>query len=145
MTKILVLHGLGMNMRGKVKLEVFGTKTLPEYDQENMAAASALGLDVEIFQSNIEGEIVNKLYEAAARRFAGAAINPAGFSIGYRGLTVAIEQVGFPVIEVHVSNPANRAIQSDVTKVCRGTVTGFGVASYKLALAGLREISAVAR
>lgn len=140
MTEILVIHGLGMNMRGKVKPEIFGTMTLPEYDAEIRAAAEEFGLSVAIFQSNIEGEIVNRLYEAADRGIGGAIINPAGFSIGYRGLTVAIEQVGFPVVEVHVSNPASRGVQSDVGKVCRATVTGFGVGSYRLALAGLKTL-----
>jgi 3-dehydroquinate dehydratase II len=139
---VLVIHGLGMNMRGKLKREIFGPMTLPEYDRQIEAAARELQLAVEIVQSNAEGEIVNKLYDAAERSFAGAVINPAGFSIGYRGLTVAIEQVGFPVVEVHVSNPANRGIQSDLSKVCRATVTGFGVAGYKLALAGLKEMLA---
>lgn len=140
MTKVLVIHGLGMNMRGKTKPEVFGTMTLPEYDAEIYAAAKELGLSVEILQSNFEGEIVNRLYEAAEQGVGGAVINPAGFCIGYRGLTVAIDQVGFPVVEVHVSNPVIRGIQSDVAKVCRATVTGFGVGSYRLALAGLRDL-----
>jgi 3-dehydroquinate dehydratase-2 len=142
LNRVLVIHGLGMNMRGKLKREIFGPMTLPEYDEQIKAAARELQLAVEIIQSNLEGEIVNKLYDAAERNFAGAVINPAGFSIGYRGLTVAIEQVGFPVVEVHVSNPANRGIQSDLSKVCRATVTGFGVTGYRLALAGLKEMLA---
>jgi 3-dehydroquinate dehydratase II len=145
MSKVLVVHGLGMNMRGRVKRELFGAMTLAEYDEQIRVAAQELGFAVDIFQSNFEGEIVNKLYDAVDRNFAGAVINPAGFSIGYRGLTVAIEQLGFPVVEVHVSNPANRGIQSDVGKVCRATVTGFGVAGYRLALAGLKGILAPAR
>ena len=140
MDRVLVIHGLGMNMRGKVKREVFGSMTLPEYDRQIEEAARELRFSAEIVQSNFEGEIVNKLYDAAERGFAGAVINPAGFSIGYRGLTVAIEQVGFPVVEVHVSNPANRGIQSDLSKVCRATVTGLGVTGYKLALVGLKEV-----
>ncbi len=140
MDRVLVIHGLGMNMRGKVKREVFGSMTLPEYDRQIEEAARELRFSAEIVQSNFEGEIVNKLYDAAERGLAGAVINPAGFSIGYRGLTVAIEQVGFPVVEVHVSNPANRGIQSDLSKVCRATVTGFGVTGYKLALVGLKEV-----
>jgi 3-dehydroquinate dehydratase-2 len=140
MINVLVLHGLGMNMRGKVKREIFGSMTLAEYDAQISVAARELGFEVEIFQSNLEGDIVNKLYCAAERSFSGAVINPAGFSTGYRGLTVAIDQVGFPVVEVHVSNPANRGIQSDLSKVCRATVTGFGVGGYKLALVGLKEI-----
>src|SRR3546814_15264825 len=67
MAGILVIHGLGMNMRGKVKQDVFGAMTLPEYDASIRAAAEELGLSPEIFQSNAEGEIVDKLSEAAGR------------------------------------------------------------------------------
>src|SRR3546814_19432982 len=116
--------------------DLFGAMTLPEYDASIRAAAEDLGLSPEIFQSNAEGEVVDKLYEAAGRGVAGAVINPAGFSIGYRGLTVAIDQVEFPVVEVHVSNPAHHGIQSDVGKVCRATVTGFGVGGYRTAIIG---------
>ena len=64
MPKILVIHGAGMNMRGKVQLDVFGPTTLPEYDERIRGYAKELGVEVEIFHSNVEGEIVNKLYAA---------------------------------------------------------------------------------
>jgi len=64
MPKILVIHGAGMNMRGKVQLDVFGPMTLPEYDERIRGYAKELGVEVEIFHSNVEGEIVNKLYAA---------------------------------------------------------------------------------
>ena len=64
MAKILVLHGLGMNMRGKVQTSVFGTQTLDEYDEQIRQYADELGVEVEIFHSNIEGEVVNKIYDA---------------------------------------------------------------------------------
>src|SRR3546814_18212640 len=96
MAEILVIHGLGMNMRGKVKQDVFGAMTLPEYDASIRAAAEELGLSPEIFQSNAEGEIVDKLYEAAGRGVAGAVINPAGLSVGSRAWRAASGQVGTP-------------------------------------------------
>ena len=64
MTKILVIHGAGMNMRGKVQLDVFGPMLLPEYDEHIRKYAAEHGFDVEIFHSNIEGEVINKFYEA---------------------------------------------------------------------------------
>ena len=64
MPKILVIHGAGMNMRGKVQTEIFGKMTLPEYDEKIRGYAKELGLDIEIFHSNIEGEVVNKFYAA---------------------------------------------------------------------------------
>ena len=64
MAKILIIHGAGMNMRGKVQTEIFGPMTLPEYDERIRGYASELGLDIEIFHSNIEGEVINRLYQA---------------------------------------------------------------------------------
>jgi 3-dehydroquinate dehydratase-2 len=139
MTKILIIHGAGMNMRGKVQTEIFGTMTLPEYDERIKAYAAELGLEIELFHSNIEGEVVNKLYEANDRGFDAALFNPAGFSRGYPALVAAIGQVRFPTIEVHISNPVRRGPVSDTATVSLGMVTGFGVAGYYLALRGLRD------
>jgi 3-dehydroquinate dehydratase-2 len=140
MTKILVIHGAGMNMRGKVQTEIFGTMTLPEYDSHIRAYASELGVEIEIFHSNIEGEVVNKLYAANDRDCDAAIFNPAGFSRGYPALTAAIGQVRFPTIEIHISNPMRRGPASDTVAVSRGVVAGFGVSGYYLALRGLRDM-----
>ncbi len=140
MTKILIIHGAGMNMRGKVQTEIFGTMTLPEYDAHIRKYAAELGLEIDIFHSNIEGEVVNRLYAANDAGFDGAIFNPAGFSRGYPALVAAIGQVKFPTIEVHISNPVRRGPVSDTATVSRGMVTGFGVEGYYLALRGLRGI-----
>ena len=142
MAKILVIHGAGMNMRGKVQTEIFGPVTLPEYDERIRGYAAELGVDIEIFHSNIEGDVINKLYDATERGFAAAIFNPAGFSRGYPALTAAISQVKFPTIEVHISNPVRRGPVSDTATVSQGMVTGFGVAGYYLALRGLRDMLA---
>ena len=63
MTKILILHGAGMNMRGKSQISTFGTQTLDDYDNQITEYANQLGVEIELFHSNIEGEVVNKLYE----------------------------------------------------------------------------------
>jgi len=79
--KVLVIHGAGMNMRGKVQVEVFGPMLLPQYDEHIRKYAAELKVDVEIFHSNIEGEVINKLYEAHDEAGVdGAIINPAGYS-----------------------------------------------------------------
>ena len=140
MPKVLIIHGAGMNMRGKVQTEVFGTMTLPEYDEHIRKYAAELGLEVEIFHSNIEGEVVNRFYDAYNRGVDAAIINPAGYTTGYPALTAAIAQVGFPTIEVHISNPARRGGVSEIARVSRGVVTGFGVFGYYLALRGIRSI-----
>jgi 3-dehydroquinate dehydratase-2 len=138
--KILVVHGAGMNMRGKVQTDIFGTMTLPEYDAHIRRYAEELGVAIEIFQSNIEGEVINRLYAASDQGYDAAIFNPAGFSRGYPALVAAIAQVKFPVIEVHISNPVRRGPVSDTATVSRGMVTGFGVAGYYLALRGLRDL-----
>jgi 3-dehydroquinate dehydratase-2 len=137
MTKILVVHGAGMNMRGKVQKEIFGTLTLADYDREIRAYATALKIEAETFHSNIEGEVVNRFYAANDEGFNGAIINPSGFMTGYPALYQAISLVTFPTLEVHVSNPARRGLSSDVAKVCAGCVAGFGIHGYDLALRAL--------
>ena len=131
-----------MNMRGKVQTEIFGTMTLPEYDAHIRTYAAELGVEIEIFHSNIEGEVVNRLYAANDAGVDGAIFNPAGFSRGYPALVAAIGQVKFPTIEVHISNPVRRGPVSDTATVSRGIVAGFGVEGYYLALRGLRGLVA---
>jgi 3-dehydroquinate dehydratase-2 len=138
--KVLVIHGCGMNMRGKVQTDVFGPMTLPQYDERIRSYAGELGIDVEIFHSNIEGEVINKFYDAHEGGVDGAIINPAGYTTGHPALVAAIAQVSFPTIELHVSNPARRGVVSDIAKACRGSLAGFGVYGYHMALRGLQEL-----
>jgi 3-dehydroquinate dehydratase II len=139
MAKILVIHGAGMNMRGKVQTEIFGPMTLPEYDERIRGYASELGVEIEIFHSNIEGEVINRLYAANDQGFDAAIFNPAGFSRGYPALVAAISQVKFPTIELHMSNPVRRGPVSETATVSHGMVTGFGIVGYYLGLRGLRD------
>ena len=139
MGKVLVIQGAGMNMRGKAQVEIFGAATLEEIDGQIKGYAEALGVEVELFHSNIEGEVVNALYDAHERGFAAALINPAGYTTVSGPLRGAIGQVGFPVYEVHMSNPTARGTVSQVLPVCRGAVYGFGVYGYRLALEAVRQ------
>ena len=139
MPKVLVIHGAGMNMRGKSQLDVFGPMTLPEYDQHIRRYAVELGVEVEIFHSNIEGEVINKLYAAHDGGVDAAIINPAGYTTGHPALAAAIGQVKFPTFELHISNPARRGRVSEIATVSRGVVTGFGIFGYWLALRGIRD------
>lgn len=140
MLKILIVHGAGMNMRGKAQLDIFGPMTLPEYDEHIRKYAAEFNIEVEIFHSNVEGEVINKFYQAHDRGVDAAIINPAGYTTGYPALMAAIAQVRFPTIELHISNPARRGRESEIARVCRGVVTGFGIYGYYLALAGLRDL-----
>ena len=140
--KVLVIHGAGMNMRGKVQLDIFGPMTLPQYDDQIRSYAKELGVDVEIFHSNVEGEIVNRLYTANDQAFDAAIFNPAAFGTGYPTLVAAISQVKFPTIEVHISNPIRRGPASQTAAASQGVVAGFGIAGYALALRGIRDMTA---
>jgi 3-dehydroquinate dehydratase II len=142
MAKILIVHGAGMNMRGKVQTEIFGPMTLPEYDERIRSYAAELGLDVEIFHSNIEGDVINKFYEANDKGFDAALFNPAAFGSGYPALVAAISQVKFPTIEIHISNPIRRGPASQTAAVSHGVIAGFGIAGYYLALRGVRDMLA---
>ena len=138
--KVLVIHGAGMNMRGKVQIEVFGPMTMPQYDEQIRNYAAELGIDVETFHSNVEGEVINRIYDAHEANVDGAIINPAGYTTGHSALGAAIAQVKFPTIEVHVSNPAKRGASSDIARVTRGSIAGFGVFGYYMAMRALKDI-----
>ena len=141
MGKVLVIQGAGMNMRGKVQLETFGPMTLEEMNEQILGYAESLGMDIELMHSNIEGEVVNALYDAHDRNFDAALINPAGYTTTTGPIKGAISQVVFPVIEVHASNPTARGTVSQVLPVCKGAVYGFGVYGYKLALEAVKQMA----
>ena len=119
--------------------------TLPEYDTRIRAYAAALDIEIEIFHSNIEGDVIHRLYDAHDQGFDAAIINPSGFTRGYPALTAAIAGVKFPTIEVHISNPLRRGPASQTSAVSLGVIAGFGVAGYALALRGLRDHLAASR
>ena len=144
MTKVLVIQGAGMNMRGKSQIELFGPATLDEINDQVRGYADSLGVDVEIFHSNIAGEVLNALYDAHDRDVDAVVINPAGFTNNTGPLPGAIEQVRYPVIEVHFTNPTSRGVVSAVLPKCKGSVYGFGVYGYYLALEAAKRITSPA-
>ena len=142
MTRVLVIQGAGMNMRGKAQIEIFGTTTLEQINQRVRGYADSLGLEVEIFHSNIEGEVVNALFDAHDRDVDGALVNPAAFITNTGPLRDAINQVRFPVVEVHASNPTSRGIVPTLQPICKGSVYGFGIYGYYLALEAVKHLAA---
>ena len=138
MTKILVVHGAGINMRGKVAVDIFGPETMDDYNRVIHEFADELGISVEIFHSNIQGEIVNAFYAAHDGDIDAAVKNPAGFTASAPALVAAIGQVRFPTVEVHITNPTARGNNSSVSPACKGVVLGFGLEGYYLALHGAK-------
>jgi 3-dehydroquinate dehydratase II len=138
MAKVLVIHGKGMEMRGKEKIEIFGTMTLPEYDEHIRRYAKELGVEVEIFHSNVEQEVVSKIGDAQG--VDAIVINPAGYTTGHPALAAALAQVSAPTVEVHVSNPARRGAVSEIARSTRCAIAGYGVFGYYLAMRGMVEL-----
>ncbi|MBA12679.1 MAG: 3-dehydroquinate dehydratase [Chloroflexi bacterium] len=141
MSNILVIHGAGIDMRGKTQIDIFGSETMEDYNSTIIKYAEQLEFTVDIFHSNIEGEIINKLYEGQTTgKYVAAIINPAGFSVGYPALSAAISQVEYPTIEVHISNPAKRGFNSDIATVCKGSITGLGLHGYYVAMKSILDL-----
>ena len=141
MGKVLVIQVSRLNLRGTVQVETFGPMTLDQMNEQIRGFAEGLGIEVEIFHSNIEGEVVNALYDAHERDFDAAIINPAGYTTVAGPIRGAISQVKYPVIEVHASNPTARGTVSELLPVCKGAVYGFGVYGYKLALEAVKQMA----
>ena len=134
--RVLVIQGAGMELRGKVDVEIFGPDTLEEINGRIERDAAALRVAVEIRQTNDEGEAAGWV-DDAAREFDGLIINPSGFTLTEGPLIGALRDLSVPAIEVHASNPTARGVHSTLTPVCTGAVCGFGYDGYRVALGGL--------
>ena len=141
MTKVLVVHGAGINLRGKFQVEIFGTATIEDYSDQIEKYANQLDIEIDIFHSNIEGEVIDKFYQSHIDGYDAAIINPAGYSTGHPALCAAISQVEFPTLEVHISNPAARGNISEISPVCKGVITGFGLYGYFIGLKAIKELT----
>jgi 3-dehydroquinate dehydratase-2 len=139
--KILVLHGPNLNLFGRREPHIYGTMTLAEINQKLEALARELKVELVTFQSNIEGEIVDKFHKHMDD-VQGAIINPAGLTQYGVSVHDAIKAMPFPVIEVHMSNIAAREEwrhHSIISSAVKGTVQGLGWRSYTAALRALVE------
>lgn len=139
--KVLVIHGPNLNLLGTREPDVYGSATLADVNAAIEKEAAELGIEVEIHQTNHEGELIDRLH-AGIGQVAGAVLNPGAYSHTSRALADAMRAVPFPVVEVHLSNlharePWRR--RSVTAEAAAGVVTGFGADSYGL---GLRALSA---
>ena len=139
MKKILVLHGVNLNMFGKRDPAQYGTLTLDEINQQIEGLAKELGCNVETFQTNHEGELVEAI-QGLRGKADGALINAAAFTHTSLAVRDAVLAVGVPFVEVHLSNifarePERR--RSLLADLALGIVAGFGAESYRLGLDGL--------
>lgn len=137
--KIAVIHGPNLRTLGRREPRVYGTVTLPQIDQALRELAAELDVELEIFQSNHEGEILDFL-EEVREEVRGILVNPAGLTHTSVSLLDALLATDLPAVEVHLSNPATREDfrhRSFTARACLGTVAGFGKNSYLLGLRAL--------
>lgn len=136
--KFLVLNGINLNMFGKRDPKQYGTTTLAEIDAQLIALGQELGAEVECFQTNFEGEMVNRIHEAySAGDLDGVLINAGAWTHYSYGIRDALAILKCPIVEVHMSNiHAREAFRhhSVIAEIAKGQIAGFGVDSYLLAL-----------
>lgn len=137
--KILVINGPNLNLLGTREPEVYGSLTLEDINIALCDYAKELGVEIEFYQSNIEGEIVDKI-QWAKGNCDGIVINPAAYTHTSVAIRDAISAVSLPAVEIHISNIHNREDfrkNSFIAPVCIGQISGFGLDSYKLGLQAL--------
>jgi len=137
--RIAVIHGPNLRLLGRREPEVYGTDTLEDVNGSLERLAEELSVDLEAFQSNHEGELLDFI-EDASDRVDGFLINPGAFTHTSIALRDALVGVDRPFVEVHLSNTAGRERfrrRSFLSGVASGVVYGFGVQSYLLGLRGL--------
>ena len=142
MRKILVLLGPNLNMVGIRDRHVYGTETAESINSDVLSKAKELGFELEIFQSNHEGDIVDKIHSAYGSAD-GMIINAGALTHYSYALRDAIEAVQIPTIETHMSNIYAREEfrhKSVISAVCSGCIAGFGKRSYYLALHAFAEM-----
>ena len=140
--KIAVIQGPNLNMLGVREQNIYGPMTLDQIHEQMKASASQSGVELEFFQSNLEGEIVDKIQECLGT-VDGIIINPAAYSHTSIAIADAISAVSLPVVEVHISNIYKREEfrQTSVTaRSSLGVITGFGPFGYHMGLIALTQI-----
>jgi 3-dehydroquinate dehydratase-2 len=139
-TKILVLHGPNLNLLGKREKNIYGKASLEKINHELRKVANELKLQLDIKQSNVEGELVNFVQKASRNGVKGILINPAAYTHTSVAIRDALLAIKIPAVEVHLSNIYSREEfrhKSLIAPVCVGQITGFGLQSYLLGLHAL--------
>jgi 3-dehydroquinate dehydratase-2 len=137
--QIQVVHGPNLNLLGTREPEIYGPTSLDEINAELTTAAKECGAEIEFFQSNHEGALIDRIQEAISWAD-GILINPGGLTHTSVALRDALASTGLPIVEVHLSNVFAREEfrrHSTVSGIAVGVVSGFGPASYRLGLQAL--------
>ena len=142
MKKILVTHGPNLNLLGEREPGVYGSDTFETVNNEIVQKAKECNFECEVFQSNHEGEIIDKLHSARLE-FDGIVLNAGAYTHYSYAIRDAIAAIKIPVVEVHMSNVHKREEfrhHSIISPVCVGVIAGFGKNSYLLGVEALADI-----
>ena len=143
MKRVLVHNGINLNMFGKRDPAHYGTATLEQIDARVVAWGAELGLQIDCFQTNHEGEMVERIHRAHEEGVDALIINAGAWTHYSYGIADALATLKAPVIEVHMSNIHAREEfrhHSVIAGLARGQICGFGVGSYRLALLAASEL-----
>lgn len=139
MKRYLVINGVNLNMLGIREPGIYGNKNLKALEEDVTKKADELGVEVDFYQSNIEGEIVNAIHDAMGK-YSGIIINPGAFTHYSYAIRDAFSSVKIPAVEVHISNVHKREEfrhHSVIVSECLGQICGLGFLGYSLALEAL--------
>jgi 3-dehydroquinate dehydratase-2 len=142
MKKILVINGPNLNLLGAREPDVYGKTTLKDIEKSMKALAKKLKLELDFFQSNHEGEIVEKIGQSP-KSCKAVIVNPAAYTHTSVAIRDAVAACGLPVVEVHISNIYAREEfrhKSLIAPVAKGQISGFGADSYLLALRAVSNL-----
>ena len=138
--KIIIINGPNLNLLGKREPKIYGSLSMEEYLLKLRAMYS--DIDIEYYQSNVEGELIDKLQEVGYT-YNGIILNAGAYTHTSIALQDCIRAITVPVVEVHISNVKNREEyrrHSMIAPACIGTIQGFGMNSYRLAVEALKGI-----
>jgi 3-dehydroquinate dehydratase-2 len=142
MTRLLLVQGANMSRLGTRSPSNYGNMFPAEFDAVLSGYAKEIGFDLEIFYTNIEGEAINRIYEAADRGVAGLLMNPGGFTRGGYALRGCIKEAGMPYVEIHCKAHTGPGAHSVTGESATGMVTGFGPDSYWVGLDAMKRLLA---
>ena len=134
MKKLIIINGPNLNLLGKREPNIYGSLSFTEFLEEIVDKYPKA--DIDYFQSNIEGEIINKLHDVGFS-YDGIILNAAAYTHTSVGIGDAVKAIETPVVEVHISNTFNREEfrhQSFISPNAKGVILGFGLQSYELAI-----------
>ena len=141
--KILIMHGPNLNLLGEREPTIYGNTNFQTLNEHLIEYAKSLGMEADVFQSNHEGALVDKLHEAR-KIYNGIVLNAGAYTHYSYAISDAIKAIRIPVIEVHISNIfARDAFRSNsvIAPVCKGSISGFGLQSYDLAVKALADMN----